>query len=133
MFLNQLMENEKKYFLDLVYYIANIDGTYSDSERKLYIQYCNEMNISYEPSAKKNDFDEVVLFLENSSIRVIRMVFIEIVGLILADHKLVEKESDFITRFTSKFSISETEYSMIKDNLERLNEIYLSFVTFIDA
>ena len=62
MFLNQLLDEEKKAFISLSIYAANADGDFAEEEKVMFQEYCKEMeleNISAKDIISKDEIIDI--------------------------------------------------------------------------
>ncbi len=105
MYLNRLKQKEKENFLELAYYIANIDDDFAQEEENLIFTYRKEMELEdYE--AKGIDFKQILNYFSNKNKEVKNIVFIESFALILADFSYDEEEEKFVNKMKETFAFS---------------------------
>lgn len=108
MFLNELEKNEGIAFIALVQELANIDKTFSNEEKELYIDYLNELNLK-ENEVEKIKMDTVFEILNKSSVRCKEILYFELVGLALIDGEYEEKEVEFLENVGDKLGIARSK------------------------
>ncbi len=131
MYLNNLSEQQKNLFIDICVHTANVDGNFSDDEKHLIKQFCEEMDIDVRYEANKSVDDAVDALLEISSQTELKIILIELISLILADNKFDRFEEQFMNRFTEKIRLSQDDYSEIFDTIKQLVSIYTKINLFI--
>ena len=131
MYLNNLSEQQKNLFIDICVHTANVDGDFSDDEKQLIKQFCEEMNIDVRYEVNNSVDDAVDALLEISSQTDLKIILIELISLILADNKFDRFEEQFMDRFTEKIRLSKNDYSEIFDTIKQLVSIYTKINLFI--
>ncbi len=104
MFLATLNLEQKKSFLKLAKYLANIDNHLHEEEQYLLNYYCYEMhiddNIDDHEEFKISDLAD--LFKEKKEKRIL---LIELIALIIADSEYNEKEKEILNQIIDLFQI----------------------------
>jgi uncharacterized tellurite resistance protein B-like protein len=114
MFLHLLNETEKVKFLELAVYVANVDNEFSQKEKEKIKEICKEMELDCKEVELKTDIDEVVDFFAKCEEFKKRVVFIEILCLMLVDG-IVQEEKEFLEKLKEKFKLdNEFESKVIK-------------------
>lgn len=129
MYLSILKEEEKKSFLDFVYYVAASDGSVGDEEKNIIGAYCNEMMI--EPVYDKPEMSctQVVDNISNTAtVNEKKIIIFEILGLAMADNRYEESEKNMIHEAAKKFGLSD---EFVVQCEQTLNE-YISFQSKIN-
>ncbi|MDF1874623.1 tellurite resistance TerB family protein [Sulfurimonas sp. SAG-AH-194-I05] len=108
MLLMQLKNNEKFAFLNLAYYIANIDGEFEQEEKNTIEEYCAEMGI--ENVAYNEDMFSLEDTLKQiSSLKSKKIVLMELMILIHSDDKFHRFEQGIIEKIADNFYISKNQ------------------------
>ncbi len=128
MFLNLLSDTEKKAFLGLSYHAASANGVVEETETLMIQEYCKEMNIEYEESDAKIDYNSVIEVFKGSDIKHKKISFIEIIGLLYSDGKYDETERNFAKNYANKIGLADDDVEqlseLIKEYLRLINRIY---------
>lgn len=123
MFLENLNNEEKRYFWSMVNYVAKCDNEVSPEEQLMLDAYKKELNIDTTERLML-ELDELIQLLGNSTEKVKKSVFIEIIALIMSDNKFEESEKKIIIEMANNFGItSETQSSMF-DWVKNMNDLY---------
>ena len=125
MYLNRLSPEQKNIFLDICIHAANANNDFADEE-KLYIrQYCEEMQLSEVRYETDSDIKELIPRLVRISTRAeLKMIAIELLGLLLSDHCYDSFEKEFMDYFAKETDITNQEFQQIFDALNELNTVY---------
>ena len=123
MFLQELKENEKKAFLELVHLVAKANGIITTEEQKMLDSYNKEMGVTIclEELEEKELLDIVGQFESNRSKRI---VFLEALAVALADGDYMEDEKEFIKGLREAFAITLDEYEDFKGWIIKTNALY---------
>lgn len=107
MFLSILNQEEKEDFLNLLINVAEIDGDFSDNEKRQINAYVLEMGLelkNQEEYTKSNK--ELISGFNVSSIEVKKAIFIEITTLMLADG-MHQNEKVLLDEIQNEFGFNE--------------------------
>lgn len=120
MFFSLLSVDEKKACLSLFYQIATCDQEFHKTERLLVSGYALEMGIeNAEP--KIEPLEDVLKLFSKSTEYAKKAVFIESIGLVLADNRTHEAEMDILHRIQYAFGLSdefkEAAFTWVKNML----------------
>ena len=135
MFLKALSNEEKKSFLDLALRIAKSDEDFSVEERGMIEEYKYEMNLDYDPEStylEKEPLDLIEDF-SDSEPATIKKIFIELIGLIMADEKFVESEKAIIKEFMERYNLTDDYLKNVQDWVKKLNVLYQEGVQLIEG
>lgn len=115
MFLSKLSPLQKDSFIKLAYLVANVDGDFSDSERIVFNQYLEEMDMESTPDFSQFK-DSIGSLVEAFSDRVSqRIVFMEILALIHSDYNYSSTEQKVVSELTKIFSFSDSEVNVLSN------------------
>lgn len=104
MYLSRLNQEEKEYFLELAYYVVNVDNGFSDVEQELIRTYCQEMGI--EKYKKKSiDIDSIVKYFSKSTNK--NIVMLEILALAFMDGNYDLEEKKTIGKIQQAFCFTD--------------------------
>ncbi|WP_019895935.1 tellurite resistance TerB family protein [Hydrogenovibrio halophilus] len=106
MFLQNLSLIEKKSFLAIAHHIARSDGDFSEKQKMIISQYCDEMLVS------NVDFDESTFNLDSELSKVKspesqKIMLLELMALVYSDDQLHESEKEVIDAMVKDFNLSE--------------------------
>jgi len=135
MFLKALGNEEKKSFLDLALRIAKSDEDFSVEEKGMIEEYKYEMNLDYDPESicfEKEEFDLIDAF-SDSEPATVKKIFIELIGLIMADEKFVESEKAIIKDFMERYDLTDDYLKNVQDWVTKLNGLYQEGVQLIEG
>ena len=127
MYLNLLTEKEQSNFMKMAYLVANIDGDFAKEEKILMSQYEEEMDLSIfleEYEIKSLDVDQVIRYFDLSEKKNLRIIFTELLGLVLSDKKLEKSEKKFVNKFINYYDISDDFYNEAKTLVGNINNSY---------
>jgi len=97
MLLTRLSNENKKYYLNLALCLADVDGNFSDLERKLIDSQCAEMGIDNNDYKTEMTIKDVCNIIKTSmSNAEKKIVFIELASLALVDDEFDESEKKFV-------------------------------------
>lgn len=131
MYLAILNNKQKQLFLEFAYYLAAIDGDYSDSEKLMMESYCHEMRVSFNIDELGKSIDDVINEMQaECGEREKKIVIFEAIGLAMSDGDYDQTEKEFINSTMLKFGIEESfnrecedvlnEYIEFQNKLNRL-------------
>lgn len=135
MYLTILNKKEQDLFLDLAFELVFSDGKYTEEEKKMVSDYCDEMKIPLREMKEDDKTIEDILSImkQNSDKRVQKIIIFELIGLAVSDGNYDDKERGMILDMESAFKIEEkfaeecekilNEYIKFQ---ERINELVLN-------
>jgi len=106
MLLMKLENGEKFAFLNLAYYMANIDGDMDKEEKDVIQEYCSEMgidNIDY----NVDDFNLENTLSKIKTMKSKKIVLLELMILVHSDNKYHRFEQNVINKIANYFNISQ--------------------------
>lgn len=104
MFLKRLCLEEKVAFLELAYYVANIDNDFSVIEQEMIKSYCQEMEIS-DIKYDQNLFDLSKVLATFTNKQSQKIVLLEIFALIHSDLSIDIEETTIINKIIETFEL----------------------------
>ena len=121
MYLNKLSAKQKEIFLDICISLSNIDDDFANEERKVIDELCDEMSISprYVTSKDSNLLIDEIVEISNPNER--KIIFLELLGIAMADKKIAPKEKEFMERILKKFDFDE---KALEEGILLVNELY---------
>ena len=131
MYLGSLNEKQKTMFLDLGIHLASADGEFSDQEKLAIDSLCAEMGI---PSRYETDIsvdDALIYFVENANKAECNIVFVELLGIAMADDIFDKSEKSMIKKVAVAFKITESDISKISEAIRKLFDTYKVIGSFI--
>ena len=127
------MKQIKKYlFRELSIYAAKADDVFQDEEKLIIDAHCLEMRIDnngYENDLKYEDVLEQIV--EKFTPTELRMAYIEILSVLLADDHISEMEQLFIEDISGHLGMSEQEIESAEEALLLLKRAYSMMSDFI--
>lgn len=115
MLLTRLSDENKKYYLNLALCLADVDGDFSDLERKLIDSQCAEMGIDNNGYKAEMNIEDICETIKKSmSNAEKKIVFIELASLALVDDEFDESEKKFVEQLRNLLNIpKEVAYQAV--------------------
>lgn len=128
------LDIEKKYlFRELSIHIAKIDGDFSDLEKMVIDAHCLEMNVDNNDYESELDFYEVLLKIkEIFDINELRMIYLEIVAVVLADNIVKNDEKELLRKISNELGISLKDENEAINILKMLKKVYEKMSSFVE-
>ena len=106
MFLSKLSLNEKKAFLKIAHHVARSDDDFSEKQKMIIDQYCDEMSINDIDFDEKqfNLYSELEQILDSESQKII---LLELMALVYSDDLLHESEKEVLDAMVKDFGLTE--------------------------
>lgn len=123
MFLHELNKEESIAFINLVKEFANIDEIFANEEKKLIDDYIKELSLE-ECNVYKLTLEEIEKTLRDSSDRVKKIIYFELVGLALVDGEYEHKEKVFLNNLAYSFNIGLARRLEFMDFFRHVKSIY---------
>lgn len=123
MFLNELNKNEAVAFVNVVSEFANIDNTFAKEEKEVLDGYLEELNLDKD-SVGKMKFDDSLKTLNESTDRIKKIVYFELIGIALVDGEYQDKEVDFLDNIANEFAISRSKRIAFANYFYNFTDIY---------
>lgn len=125
MYLNRLSEKQKELFLDLCIHASKADGVFAEEEKACIKEYCVEMQLEQVRYSSNNDLDATLKkIVEVSTIKDLKIIFCEVVALILSDNVLDKTEDKLITKLIETFHLNVEFKEEIIAKLKTLQGLY---------
>lgn len=125
MYLNRLSLEQRELFLDLCIHAAMANDVFQQEEKELVDQYCIEMQMTEPRYTADHDFDTALSRLkEISTQQEIKMILLEVLGIILADNVFDDDEQVFMNDFIQKIGVSRECLDDMVTSLEKLKTLY---------
>lgn len=131
MFLNHLSLTERETFLDLVYYVAHVDGDFAEEEQLMLQNYQVESGLHYYNPKTERSLDEMITVFNDKKSQ--HAVFIEIVGLMLADHHIAPEEQTVLNQMKDSFKLSAEKVIKMIQWVQDYYQICQDGIALIDA
>ena len=132
MYLNYLRAKQKELFLDLSIITSKVDNNFNVEEKNLIEQLCQEMDIEirYETD---NTLEAIVDALEKiSSVKEKKIIFLELLGLVLVDNQEDVSEVQLIKVVKERFALSNDDVEKAALLVKQLYHVYSDFSSFIN-
>ncbi|WP_238907331.1 hypothetical protein [Clostridium sp. YIM B02506] len=123
MFLHELNKEESIAFVNLVKEFANIDEIFANEEKNLIDDYIKELSLE-ECNVYKLTLEEIEKTLRDSSDRVKKIIYFELVGLALVDGEYEHKEKVFLNNLVYSFNIGLARRLEFMDFFRHVKSIY---------
>lgn len=123
MFLRGLNKEEKSAFYALAKQLAFADQIYDRSEEMLMGQFLDEMDLT-EDEIEVMTANAAIEIFESSSLEVRKQVYIELLGLSLADNNLAEDEEKALKAIAEGFGLSEETADKLAKCVDELFAVY---------
>ena len=124
MYLNRLNDEQKELFLDLCIHAAKGNEIVDENERETIKQYCAEMRIDERFQTTYSNEAILKKLSDISTKQEMRIVYIEIVALVLSDGILDKQEKGFIEELEKAAQVTEDERNQI---IDLLNQLYMAY------
>lgn len=125
MFFDFLSPQEREYFLELAYLVANCDKNFHAEEKRLIEFYKKETKLDYY-EIKGIPLDELLDKLNDVSFISKTSILLEIMSLVLADLQYDGEEEKIVTRIREKWDITDSQFKDIIHWLKNRNIILKS-------
>lgn len=127
MYLNRLSPEQKTIFLDICIHAANANNDFANEE-KLYIrQYCEEMQLEVRYETNSDIKELIPRLVRISTKEELKMITVELMGLLLSDHYYDNFEKEFMNYFSKEVELTSQEIQQITDAFNELNVLYEKF------
>ena len=133
MLLSQLSDESKKLFLNLEMILANVDGEFSESEKKAIANHCAEMKIEPIAYDETVQLENVISAINNTMTKKEKkIVFIELVSIALVDGEYHESEKKFIESLREFLQIPEEVSEQAVGLMQKLLDISKEIDNFVE-
>ncbi len=124
MYLSMLSEKRKNDFLELAYHMALINNDFSEKERIMIENYCNEMQIAIPEVIHTKPIDEIIESMRSECTMAEKKIMIfEILGLALVDGNYDKSEERIVEEIAKALEIGESFLQESKKVLQEYIEI----------
>ncbi len=124
MYLKDLTEEQKSLALDILIGVANANHYMEDSEKEKITDYCKEMGLAPRYTAELEPEEAEQKFLSISNRNDCRKLLVEVTAMAIADNTFDDLERAFVKNFLKAAEITNAEFSIIYDYLEKINGYY---------
>lgn len=123
MFLNELNKNEAIAFINVVSAFANVDNTFAKEEKEVLAGYLEELKLEENNIGKTNLADSLKT-LNESTDRIKKIVYFELIGIALVDGEYQEAEVEFLDSIANQFGISRAKRIAFANYFYNFTDIY---------
>jgi len=128
MYLHMLCNKELDAFLRIAQELLNVDGEYSDSEKKAMDLILSQFNKTQENIVIS--LNDAISVISQQKARMISLV--ELVGLAYVDSSFCDKEKEFLTKLTQTWNIDKETYQHINEWVIQLVNIDLEITDLLE-
>ena len=133
MFLSELSVEEKQHFLELASLGMLANGEKKESELEIFSHFQVECELQ-EYKLKNLSIKEISsYFLTTSCPRVRRIALIELIGVLIADGALCDKEQQFVDTFLEDWDISPAQFRRMKRWICDCRDLMVDGYSLIDV
>ena len=126
MYLNRLSTEQKELFLDLCIHAAMANNNFAVEEKDMIDQYCLEMQLAQPRYTAVKDTNAVIDELKKiSTPQEMKMILLEITGLILSDNIYDDDEQKFMNSFAESIGVDKSCLNDMVASLNELKKLYL--------
>ncbi len=133
MLLNRLQDKNKKLFLQLETILVHIDGEYSDTEKKIVKNHCEEMGL--EPIEYDSDVDikELAGMINNEmSVEEKKIIFIELITVAIIDGVYDSREKEFVESLGKMLALPKEVGDQAFEMVQKLIDATESIENFVE-
>ena len=124
MYLSMLIDTNKRLFLNLEIYLSKVDSDFSENERIIIDAHCIEMHIdnnNYEADMSQSEIFEGLKALTKQESKI---VFLELVGTIMADNVYHVEERALVNKLAEALKLEENDISLVFSIITDMKNIY---------
>lgn len=124
MYLSMLSDTNKRLFLNLEIYLSKVDSDFSENERIIIDAHCMEMHIdnnNYEADMSQSEIFEGLKALTKQESKI---VFLELVGTIMADNVYHVEERALVNKLAEALKLEENDISLVFSIITDMKNIY---------
>ena len=124
MYLSMLSDTNKRLFLNLEIYLSKVDSDFSENERIIIDAHCIEMHIdnnNYEADMSQSEIFEGLKALTKQESKI---VFLELVGTIMADNVYHVEERALVNKLAEALKLEENDISLVFSIITDMKNIY---------
>lgn len=133
MFLEELNTKERKNFLELAYFTMLSDGVIAEEEQVMFNRFRVELQLSEKDYAIQEKSISTILNEFNASKkRIKKIVMFELWGIMLANHKLDEKQQELVEKIKNEWNLRDFEVNRMKRWVEDFNELIIEAYGFME-
>ena len=124
MYLSMLSDTNKRLFLNLEIYLSKVDSDFSENERIIIDAHCMEMHIdnnNYEADMSQSESCEgLKAWTKQES----KIVFLELVGTIMADNVYHVEEKALVNKLAEALKLEENDISLVFSIITDMKNVY---------
>ena len=133
MYLSTLSEDNKRLFLNLEIYLSKVDSDFSEEEKVIIDTHCAEMHIDNNNYEVDMPRDEIFKHLKESlTNQESRIVFLELVGTIMADNVYHTEEEKLIKSLAKIIGIKDDDISEAFCIISEMKNVYKRCREFVE-
>lgn len=124
MYLSMLSDTNKRLFLNLEIYLSKVDSDFSENERIIIDAHCMEMHIdnnNYEADMSQSEIFEGLKALTKQESKI---VFLELVGTIMADNVYHVEERALVKKLAEALKLEENDISLVFSIITDMKHVY---------
>ena len=124
MYLSMLSDTNKRLFLNLEIYLSKVDSDFSENERIIIDAHCMEMHIdnnNYEADMSQSEIFEGLKALTKQESKI---VFLELVGTIMADNVYHVEERALVKKLAEALKLEENDISLVFSIITDMKHAY---------
>ena len=124
MYLSMLSDTNKRLFLNLEIYLSKVDSDFSENERIIIDAHCMEMHIdnnNYEADMSQSEIFEGLKALTKQESKI---VFLELVGTIMADNVYHVEEKALVNKLAEALKLEENDISLVFSIITDMKNVY---------
>jgi hypothetical protein len=125
MFLSELNELEKNYFLDLCILVAKANNELAIEEKNLIQAYCGEMQIPPRADFSSNlePLEKINAYFATATEHIKKIVLLELLGLTYADSQYDATEDAFLRQLAENIQLSKDTYEQLHHSIRNYYEV----------
>lgn len=124
MYLSMLSDTNKRLFFNLEIYLSKVDSDFSENERIIIDAHCMEMHIdnnNYEADMSQSEIFEGLKALTKQESKI---VFLELVGTIMADNVYHVEEKALVNKLAEALKLEENDISLVFSIITDMKNVY---------
>ena len=130
MFLNKLTDEEKRAFIQLAYYLAQIDKRFSKEERDIVSSFLREMNME-DPGFDEKEFDLYDILSDFKRKISKNIVVVELFRVALIDDYMSLEENELLKKIINYFEIDPKLLILLYNFSKAYVSLYIQGETLI--
>ena len=131
MYLNRLSSQMKFVFLELALHLSKTDGKLSYAEKDVIDDHCNEMRIDNNHYQNDMSLEEAIELVKSASEEEQRIIYFELIYLVMADNLYHENEREFMKSFEAILGIHNSVVQEVFDMVSAYRNVISQIDSFI--